>query len=188
MVYVKKNPLVKTFGLLNVCDASFVQTFKYFDIWFCVKFEIVQAVLTGSEYTQRSWSYNGVTYMYRCVLYVTWATVPFAYLGGIATPGGTLKQSPCACLGPWYGSWPMITTLIWKKKIGLYMGLYNYYCYYPICGYGMTVSNSVPSPMNLIGSIISYPVCHHEIINYTSVKIQTHKREKVDVNDITKWV
>ena len=38
----------------------------------------------------------GVTY----TLYVTRASVHFTYLGGIATPGGTLKQSPCACLGP----------------------------------------------------------------------------------------
>src|SRR6185503_6142353 len=31
-------------------------------------------------------------------------------LGGGQTPSLTEKHSPCACPGPWYGSWPRITT------------------------------------------------------------------------------
>ena len=32
--------------------------------------------------------------------------------GGIATPRRTEKHSPCAWRGPWYGSWPRISTLV----------------------------------------------------------------------------
>ena len=30
--------------------------------------------------------------------------------GGTGTPGFTEKHRPCAWPGPWYGSWPRITT------------------------------------------------------------------------------
>ena len=35
--------------------------------------------------------------------------------GGKGTPSLTEKQSPCACPGPWYGSWPIITTFTLSK-------------------------------------------------------------------------
>lgn len=35
--------------------------------------------------------------------------------GGAGTPRCTLKASPWACRGPWYGSCPMMTTLIWSN-------------------------------------------------------------------------
>lgn len=40
------------------------------------------------------------------------------YLGGGDTGLFTLKHNPCAWLGPWYGSWPRITTLTcsWRQK------------------------------------------------------------------------
>lgn len=37
-------------------------------------------------------------------------SITLSYLGGGGTPFCTLKQRPWACLGPWYGSWPKITT------------------------------------------------------------------------------
>lgn len=30
-------------------------------------------------------------------------------------PSLTAKERPLACLGPWYGSWPIITTLTLSK-------------------------------------------------------------------------
>lgn len=38
------------------------------------------------------------------------------YLGGGGTGLWTLKQSPWAWLGPWYGSWPKMTTFTWKQE------------------------------------------------------------------------
>lgn len=42
-------------------------------------------------------------------------------LGGGGTGLFTLKHNPWAWLGPWYGSWPRITTFTWncRRKFGL---------------------------------------------------------------------
>ena len=37
--------------------------------------------------------------------------------GGNGVPSCTLKHSPCACPGPWYGSWPRMTTLTWSMGV-----------------------------------------------------------------------
>lgn len=39
-----------------------------------------------------------------------------SHLGGGGTGLLTLKHNPWACFGPWYGSWPRITTLTWGKR------------------------------------------------------------------------
>ena len=37
--------------------------------------------------------------------------------GGGSTPLRTEKQSPWAWPGPWYGSWPRITTFVSEKEV-----------------------------------------------------------------------
>ncbi len=37
--------------------------------------------------------------------------------GGILIPFGTEKDNPCAWPGPWYGSWPIITTLTLSRGV-----------------------------------------------------------------------
>src|SRR5690606_35354230 len=37
--------------------------------------------------------------------------------GGTGTPGSTEKHRPWAWPGPWYGSWPRITTLTWSNGV-----------------------------------------------------------------------
>src|SRR5690606_10755932 len=41
----------------------------------------------------------------------------FSSDGGTGTPGSTEKHRPWAWPGPWYGSWPRITTLTWSKGV-----------------------------------------------------------------------
>ena len=43
-------------------------------------------------------------------LYENGTPVSFRNYGDAAASGFTEKQSPCACLSPWYGSCPKITT------------------------------------------------------------------------------
>lgn len=46
----------------------------------------------------------------RCFFRLHSITKQITYLGGGGTPFWTLKHRPWACLGPWYGSWPKMTT------------------------------------------------------------------------------
>lgn len=46
----------------------------------------------------------------------SWGTLKKFNLGGGDTGLLTLKHKPWAWFGPWYGSWPRITTLTWNRR------------------------------------------------------------------------